>query len=238
MGLSNIGQLPLEYHSGFSVPGDAVRDTKAYCNGLGGCGESISGVIYGDVSNFSGCNGYEDFTSLSYLLAKGESVEITVQNSTNIYPEDVCGIWVDWDQNENFLNDAPVTVSGSPGPGPYTATITVPDNAKNGMARLRIRIKRGGPVSPCGLTSNGEVEDYSINVLGWVAADPMQGTVPAGENLDITLAFDASGLGLGTYNAVYTISSNDPDNGEIIVPVTMQVTNNMRVRVAGSGHRP
>jgi hypothetical protein len=225
MGLSNVGQLPLEYQSGFSLPGDASRDIKTYCNGLGGCGEFITNVAYGDVNNPSVCNGYEDFTSLSYLLAKGESTQITVQNGTNIYPEDVCGIWVDWNQNENFLDDAPVTVNGSPGPGPYTATITVPDDAKNGMARLRIRIKRGGTLSPCGLTSNGEVEDYSIDVLGWVSASPLQGSVPAGENQEITFSFDAGGLGLGTYHANYTITSNDPDNGEIIVPVTMQVTN-------------
>jgi hypothetical protein len=222
MGLSNVGQLPLEYTSSFSAPADASRDAKAYCSGLGGCGEFISNVAYGDVSNPSACNGYEDFSSLSYIVAKSGSIEITIQNGANIYPEDICGIWIDWNQNESFLDDPPVTVSGSPGPGPYTATITVPDDAKNGMTRLRIRIRRGGALSPCGLAPNGEVEDYSLNVLGWVTASPMQGTIQAGESQDITFNFDASGLGIGTYNAIYTISSNDPD-GELIVPVTMHV---------------
>jgi hypothetical protein len=225
MGLSNVGELPLEYTSSFSLPADASRNTEAYCNGLGGCGESISNVVYGDVNNSSGCNGYEDFSNLSCLVAKGGSFAITVQNGTNIYPEDVLGIWVDWNQNENFLDDAPVTVSGSPGTGPYTANIVVPDNAKNGMTRLRIRVKRGGTLSPCGLVANGEVEDYSINVLGWVSANPMEGSVQPGESQDITFSFDASGLALGDYNANYTISSNDPDTPDLIVPVTMHVTN-------------
>jgi hypothetical protein len=225
MGLNNVGELPLEYTSSFSVPAGASRNSESYCNGLGGCGEGISGVSYGDVSNFSGCNGYEDFSDLSYLVAKGGSFEVTIENSTNIYPEDVCGIWIDWNQNENFLDEAPITVSGSPGPGPYTATVTVPDNAKNGMARMRIRLKRGGTLSPCGLVTNGEVEDYSVDVLGWVTASPMAGTILAGENQDITFSFDATGLALGDYNANYTISSNDPDNPEIIVPVTMHITN-------------
>jgi hypothetical protein len=225
MGLFNVGELALEYQSSFSLPGDALRDTKAYCNATGGCGESILGVTFGDVSNYSGCNGYEDFSDLSYLVTKGESFEITVQNSTNIYPADVCGIWIDWNQNESFLDDPPVSVSGSPGTGPYTATITVPDNAKNGTTRLRIRIKRGGTLSACGSATTGEVEDYSINVLGWVTASPMSGTIQPGESQDITFNFDASGLDIGTYNANYTISSNDPDNSELIVPVTMQVTN-------------
>jgi hypothetical protein len=225
MGLANVGELPLEYTSSISGPSGAGRNSETYCNGLGGCGESISNVAYGDVSNSSACNGYEDFSNLSYLVPKGISFDITVQNGSDIYPEDVCGIWIDWNQNENFLDDAPVTVNGNPGTGPYTATITVPDDAKNGMTRMRIRVKRGGTLSPCGLVANGEVEDYSINVLGWVTASPMQGTVPAGEIQGITFSFDASGLNLGDYNANFTISSNDPDNAEIIVPVIMHVTN-------------
>jgi hypothetical protein len=225
MGLANVGELPLEYTSSLSAPADANRDVNAYCNGLGGCGEFISNVAYGNVNNSSACNGYEDFSSLSYVVPKGVSFEITINNGSNIYPEDVCGIWVDWNQNENFLDDAPVTVSGSPGMGPYTATITVPDNAVNGQTRMRIRVKRGGTLSPCGLVSNGEVEDYSINVMGWVTANPMQGTIQPGETQDITFSFDASGMSLGDYHANYTILSNDPDNPEIIIPVTMHVTN-------------
>jgi hypothetical protein len=225
LGLANVGELPLEFTSWLSGPADVSWDIKVYCNGLGGCGESISNVAFGDVNNPSGCNGYEDFSNLSYMVPKGGSFDITILNSTNVYPEDVCGIWIDWNQNENFLDDAPITVSGIPGPGPYTATITVPDNAKNGMARMRIRLKRGGTLSPCGLVANGEVEDYSVNVLGWVTANPMQGTISPGENQDITFSFDASGLPLGDYNASYNISSNDPDNQEILVPVTMHVIN-------------
>jgi hypothetical protein len=222
MNLSNAGELPLEYHSGFSLPGDARDGGRDYCTGIGGCGEWISGVMYGDVSNFSGCNGYEDFSSLTYLVNIGQSFDITINNSTNIYPADVCGIWVDWNHNNSLIDDTPVTVNGSPGPGPYTATITVPDDAKNGTTRMRIRIRRGGTLSPCGSAPNGEVEDYSLNVLGWVTASPMSGTVPAGSAQDITFNFDAAGLAVGTYEANYTIYSNDPD-GDLVVPVTMHV---------------
>jgi hypothetical protein len=225
MQLSNAGQLPLDYTSGFSLPGNNRSDNRAYCTGLGGCGgEGIAGVTYGDISNFSNCNGYEDFSSLSYLVGKGDSFNITIQNTTNIYSQDVCGIWVDWNQDENLTDDGTITVSGSPGPGPYTATITVPDNAKTGMARLRIRIKRGGTLSPCGSSSNGEVEDYSVNVLGWVTASPREGSIDPGSSQDVTFNFDAAGLALGDYQANYTIYSNDPD-GDLIVPVTMHVAN-------------
>ena len=223
MSLSNVGELPLEYQCGFSLPVDARDDSRDYCTGLGGCGESIIRVEYGDIVNLSACNGYEDFSDLTYLVTKGESLDIKVYNSTNIYPEDVCGIWIDWNQNSNLQDDAPVNVSGSPGIGPYTATITVPDEAKNGDIRVRIRIKRGGTLSPCGSASNGEVEDYSLNVLGWVTANPTEGTIPAGSFQDITFNFNSAGLDIGTYATNYTIVSNDPDNAELIVPVTMHV---------------
>jgi len=222
MELNNTGQLPLEYTSSFDLP-ETNREQLAYCNGFGGCGEGIYGVLYGDVSNFSQCNSYEDFTSFSTMVTRGESFEITIFNTTNIYPEDICGIWVDWNHDEDLTNDGTITVSGSPGPGPYTATITVPDDAKNGMTRMRIRIKRGGTLSPCGSSATGEVEDYSIDVLGWVTADPMEGTVAPGTSQNVTFTFDAEGLPLGTYQANYTISSNDPDHADLLVPVTMHV---------------
>jgi len=224
LNLSNVGQLPLDYTSAFSVQATS-NPSRAYCTGLGGCGESIQRVRFQEIDNISECDGYEDYTNLSTIVTRGQSFNITVNNSTNIYPEDICGIWVDWNQDENLTNDGTITVSGSPGTGPYTATITVPDDAKNGTTRLRIRIKRGGSMSPCGLAPNGEVEDYSINVLAWVTANPMEGTIAAGGAQDITFQLDAAGLDLGTYEANYTISSNDPDNGEIVVPVVMNVTN-------------
>jgi hypothetical protein len=222
--LANVGQLPLEYTAEFSVPASFNPPSRAYCTGVGGCGESIRRVKYGNVDNFSECNGYEDFTALGSLVTKGTTFTVTVHNSTNIYPEDVCGIWIDWNQDENLTNDGTITVAGSPGIGPYTATITVPDDALDGTTRMRIRIKRGGTASPCGSLPYGEVEDYSISVLGWVSASPNAGTISAGESQDITFSLDAAGLALGDYHADYIISSNDPDNGQIVVPVTMHVT--------------
>lgn len=223
MNLNNAGQLPLEYTSSFDLAG-TNREQLAYCTGFGGCGEGIYGVVYGEVSNFSQCNSYEDFSAYNTLVTRGESFDITIYNTTNIYPEDICGIWVDWNQDENLTNDGTITVSGSPGPGPYTATITVPDDAKNGMARMRIRIKRGGTLSPCGSSTTGEVEDYSVNVLGWVSASPMEGTIAPGASQEVTFSFDAEGLAIGTYQANYHLFSNDPD-GEVLVPVTMHVDN-------------
>jgi subtilisin family serine protease len=58
----------------------------------------------------------------------------------------------------------------------------------------------------------------------WVTVAPADGTVwtPGSTNLDV--AFDASGLVGGTYDGIIRIVSNDPDEPDFQVPVTLDVT--------------
>ena len=222
--LANIGQLPLEYSSIFSLPEDDNSGTRDYCAASGGCDEHIRRVKFKEINNISECGGYEDYTHLSTTVAAGDSFEITVYNGVTTYSNDHCGIWIDWNQNQDFQDDEPVVVSGSPGTGPYTATITVPDDAHSGITRMRIRVKRAMPINPCGTTVNGEVEDYSLNVIGWVSASPRAGTVAPGGSQPITFTLNAANMEVGSYQADFVINSNDPVNPEIIVPVIMHVT--------------
>jgi hypothetical protein len=95
----------------------------------------------------------------------GVGYPITVANGPPNYPDDECAMWVDWNQDLDFDDpDEAIVVSGTPGPGPYFATITPPMDAALGDTRMRVRIANGGPVDPCGDTFYGEVEDYTIAV--------------------------------------------------------------------------
>ncbi len=57
----------------------------------------------------------------------------------------------------------------------------------------------------------------------WLAEDPLDGTVPAGECQVVDVSFDSTGLGPGVYNAGLLISSDDPVTPEVAVPVELTV---------------
>jgi len=57
----------------------------------------------------------------------------------------------------------------------------------------------------------------------WLDEEPESGTVLPGGEADITVTFDTTGLG-STYTANIIITSNDPDEPQVTVPVTLTVT--------------
>ncbi|MCK9995017.1 MAG: S8 family serine peptidase [Candidatus Krumholzibacteria bacterium] len=58
----------------------------------------------------------------------------------------------------------------------------------------------------------------------WVTVAPVDGTVWAPGSADLDVTFDATGLMGGTYDGIIRVISNDPDEGEYEVPVTLVVT--------------
>jgi TPR repeat protein len=142
-----------------------------YCPASGGGWEYICNVAVGDINNPSGYVGYEDYTALSTTMDIGTGYTITVDNC-NSWSSDVCGTWVDWNQDMDF-DDAneyiPMTGVGG-GVDQFTGTITPPPDALPGPTRMRTRIVDSSvdPLGPCGSTSYGEVEDYTVNVGGEV----------------------------------------------------------------------
>ena len=135
-----------------------------YCDAEGGCREYISSVQVGTINNSSSCDSYADYTALSTDMNIGTGYPVTITNGSP-YSSDQCGIWVDWNQDQDFADaDETITVTGTPGLGPYTAVITPPSGALTGNTRMRVRTTYTGTVDPCGTTTYGEVEDYTINV--------------------------------------------------------------------------
>lgn len=218
----NVGQLDLNYDISQLMQTDK-RQSRSYCNASGGCDEYISNVTLEGINNSSDCDEYMDYTDISTALNVDENYELIVTNG-NPYFLDRCGVWIDWNQNEDFTDDEPINVNGNPGYGPYTATITPPTDAPGGETRLRIRIQYTGTLDPCGSTQYGEVEDYTIVVNNWLQLSETQGSISAGDSAIIDVDINADYLEKGNYYAELTIDNNDPDTPEVVVPVHLAVT--------------
>jgi len=101
---------------------------------------------------------------------------------------------------------------------------------------MRVRLTYNTTPTPCGSNTYngvayGEVEDYTVNVMDegseWLTLNGGSGLSSsinpgAGED-NITVGFDSSELAGGIYNANILVTSNDPDDAEVIIPVTLTV---------------
>ncbi len=135
--------------------------------------EKIGNVTFAGINNNSTSTaGYEDFTNVVGAVEAGANYPISVTIEEG-YPEDQIYVWIDWDQNEVFEVSELMWVSPI-GAGPtHSGSIAVPAGALAGSTRMRVRLTdthdgSGYPNNinaiPCGLSSYGQVEDYTINV--------------------------------------------------------------------------
>jgi hypothetical protein len=80
--------------------------------------------------------------------------------------------------------------------------------------------------------SDNPALDYNWNIraylsgdpiIQWLSVSPSSGTVAVGENTDISVDFDATGLDPDMYYAELVFNNNDPESSQLIVPVTLDV---------------
>ncbi|UQD57336.1 GEVED domain-containing protein [Flavobacterium sp. K5-23] len=127
--------------------------------------ERIILVEIGTINNDSGLSagGYADYTNLSTNTDIGKSYPIIVTNGYLDTGSQV-GIWVDWNHNGDFT-DSGEFFSTTMVDDKFSGTIIPPSGASLGSTRMRIRIRYNGALDPCGDTTWGEVEEYTLNVV-------------------------------------------------------------------------
>ncbi|RLD58013.1 MAG: hypothetical protein DRJ05_08765 [Bacteroidetes bacterium] len=64
----------------------------------------------------------------------------------------------------------------------------------------------------------------SVELPDWLSAEPVSGTISSNNDNVIEVSCDATGLGIGLYEGIITVVSNDPDNPNIEIPVHFTVS--------------
>lgn len=149
--------------------GTITSESDEYCEANGGQGpEAVTRVRFAGINKTSGRSsaGYEDHTSEIGNVAKGKNYTLTVDiEGYQGGDRDEIYAWIDWNQNNNFFEPEEYVKLEKTAGEQGRATITVPQNAKSGSTRMRIRVAYiSDPDVPCGEVQNGEVEDYTITI--------------------------------------------------------------------------
>lgn len=208
------------YYSGSN---QVSPSTYTYCAASGGCSEYISNVSIGTINNSSSsCTGYQSFTSVHTNLNAGETIPISVTIG-NAYSGDIVGVWVDFDQSSTFDNDEFTQLSGFP---IASGGIVTPESALTGPTTMRVRVQYNGTLNPCGTTSYGEVEDYTVNILKNTFVNsivPAQGSLLPGDSSMIYMDFGANGIYSqpGIYYDTIELVTNDPNHSLVRIPAKM-----------------
>ncbi|MGI6341657.1 MAG: choice-of-anchor J domain-containing protein [Bacteroidales bacterium] len=220
--LGNTGLGTLAYNISYGAA--AGIPASSYCAARGGCDEYISRVQFAGIDNSSACTQYGDYSHLVAQVQKGQTYALTVHNG-NAWGSDRIDVHFDWNRNGTFETSEGQTITGN---DPGTANITIPTTIDDGYVLMRIRLRYGGSINPCGTTSYGEVEDYTLLVgdLSFITdVQPKQGTVPANGNKTIDVWFGATGgyATPGVYNDAITLVTNDVNNPSVEIPAIMTV---------------
>jgi chitodextrinase len=187
-----------------SVTTSAVS-TVTYCisKGTNTIDEYINKVQLGTIINTSGNNGgYGNFTALSTNLVRGTSNSITITPAwTGTKYSEAYRVWIDYNKDGDFLDSGEQVVNVTrTKTTPIARSFTVPTTALLGTTRMRVSMKYNASPTSCETFTDGEVEDYTVNITSTARIDetdiakisfnlypnPVKGDVLNIANLEVT----------------------------------------------------
>ncbi|RXP49347.1 choice-of-anchor D domain-containing protein, partial [Lutibacter sp. HS1-25] len=175
-----------------------VQGSGDYCNSDSTFDSyNIQRVQLKNIDNTSGAGttrtGYSNFTDVYTTLGLNSTNQITITSNSNSNLG--FSVWIDYNKNGNFLDPGeqvfvkPNTFNGSPASGSFT----VPSNAVVGKTRMRVSMKSIGVPTSCESFIQGEVEDYTINII-----NESQNCIPV--NINNYNSYIISNVSLGSIN--------------------------------------
>ncbi len=72
-------------------------------------------------------------------------------------------------------------------------------------------------------TGDGDIDYTTISTSSWINENPGSGTIISGNDANVQITIDATGLAPGYHNGEVLINSNVPANPQISVPVVLEV---------------
>jgi subtilisin-like proprotein convertase family protein len=161
--------------------------------------EKISNVTFGTINNNSTSTaGYENFLTQSTNVIAGQTLPISVSLSGG-FSSDVVRVWIDFNQDGDFTDAGEAVYVSAQGVGPHVGNITIPGSATIGSTRMRVRMydaSFGANTTPCGNSTYGQVEDYTVNIQPCVqnafTTQPANTTITCGANATFTVAASGS----------------------------------------------
>lgn len=163
----------------------------------------------GDDLNPSGGIDDEDGVTMSPFIAPGQAVPITIIASDT----GVINAWLDFNVNGSWADAGEHFIAAQPvNPGANSFTLNVPGGATLGLTHARFRFSSVRPLSYDGLASDGEVEDYAVEIT-----EPEEGSITVIKDAtpkDNTPFWMSSRLGGGFGFFFFPLS--DPTNNSFV----------------------
>ena len=165
-----------------------------------------------DNSSSVTAGGYADYTYLSTDLLSGEDYDFSV--SLNYNSGNDISVWIDFNDNGDFydVGEEVLHVTDQPSSGTYT--LAIPLGANLGSHTMRVRNSYNDIDDPCGNSSYGEVEDYTVNIIhGLIVTaidqDEFSSCGSANESIDLTFVNSNTGNSYTNFNI--NLSLEKPD---------------------------
>jgi len=213
-----------------------------YCSASSqdGTFEAIDNVTFADMNNTTADELiYNDQTAVVATVTSGVDYPLSVSIFEG-YATDQILVWIDYDQSQSF-EETELVFTSAPGVGPHATTVSIPLTAMMGNTRMRVRLHDTyvGPdyantpnPTPCGTSSYGQVEDYTVFVQGIITGVDQIGAndfsiFPNPSNGDITIQY-------GGADALVDVELMDM-TGRLVYGERRQMTNGAQIPVALAG---
>ena len=137
-----------------------------YCSSSGtSASEWIDQVDLGSFTNSSGNNGgYGDFTSSIISVESGQTYNISlVPGFSSRSQRESWRVWIDYNNDGDFLDSGEEVFSANNVKVTVNGTVVIPSGL-DVTTRMRVSMKRNSGATSCEVFSNGEVEDYTIQI--------------------------------------------------------------------------